>query len=104
MIESFEGNVLDIKPLTPAKLIFNDGENNLEAIIFIDTNSDSVYTSEGRLDPSLEKKIHEWIENKSREVQAKMMQNIARITPEQAAAMGIDLSEGNSGGGKIITL
>jgi len=103
-----KAKLLDISPLAPLRIVMEveheNGEKELaHTIVFIDQSEGKIYDQDGPVEESMENAVLQWIQKKQEDLKKEAMKTMIKATPEQLAAMGIDLNEApprNSG--KII--
>lgn len=94
-----KARILDINTLVPLNVIMEIEENqeskSISGLFFLDQVNKEIFDINGPVEKNMKEAIFEWIKNKTQEVKKHMMSQLSYATPEQLAAMGIDINDMN---------
>jgi len=100
--EKVEGRILDIRPLVPLKITLEikepDGKlTKGESLFMLEQASKTFYDLSGQpAEESLQEALNQWLVQKEEDVRREVMGGLAKATPAQLKAMGIDMHNINA--------
>jgi hypothetical protein len=94
-----KARIVDINTLVPLSIIMeveeNDNNKIISGLFFLDQINKEIFDINGPVEKNMKEAILEWIRIKTQEVKKQMMSQLSYATPEQLAAMGIDINDMN---------
>ncbi len=99
MPEQVEGRILDIKPMVLLKITLEmkeeDGQvTKGDSLFVLDQSESKFYDLAGHpVEENLQDALDQWLTQKQEDVKKEMMGGLSKATPEQLAAMGIDIND-----------